>query len=77
MSGLPSLVLYEPRKNLWKEVREEKSLTFSAIRTFFRFNFFPDPDESCFYDFLKSPYTKSKTFSTKQELFLQIGTLKL
>ena len=37
------LVLYEPRKKLRKKVREEKSSTFSAIPTFFRSNFFPDP----------------------------------
>ena len=41
MSGaiaVAPLLPYEPKKKL-----EEKSSTFSAIRTFFRSNFFPDP----------------------------------
>ena len=29
-----------------------------------------------FFEFLKSPYTKSKSFSTKTKLFLKVGTCK-
>ena len=55
------LAVYEKRKYRRKKVWEEKSLTFSAMRTFFRSNFFPDPIR---------PYWLLQTFSQVIHLIL-------
>ena len=46
-----SASIWIKKKSGGKKVREEKSSIFSAIRTFFRLNFFPDPNFLCLKKF--------------------------